>query len=119
MKVASGYGGARMCVHEDGPEYEGQCYFLPILITKPNSKLDRTGAVASLYKIGDASNIIDQIVKSGQDILVHCQGGIERSPLVVAWYLTFKAKMFDTLFDAYLFLKMRRPVVSNRLSWLP
>jgi protein-tyrosine phosphatase len=118
MKAAGEFDGYRMCVHEDGPLYKGQCYFIPILTTKPNSKWDRTGAIASIIELEKACKIIDQHVSNDEKILVHCMGGVERSPLTIAWYLVQWGQAVD-LKDAYEFLKEKRPVVSDRRFWLP
>jgi hypothetical protein len=119
MLAASTFEGFRMCVHEEGQTYEGQCHFLPILVERPVSKLDRTGALASTKALDRAANLIDYHVTRGEKLVVHCQGGIERSPLTIAWYLTHKVKQFATLSGAYAFIKQKRPVISNRLFWLP
>lgn len=119
MAAAADFKGYRVCVHEDGARYDGQSHYLPILTTKPNSKLDRSGGVASVEALDEAAEIIHQYVTKQVNILVHCVGGIERSPLTIAWYLVTKAKQFDTLQEAYDFLKQKRPVVSERLFWLP
>jgi hypothetical protein len=119
MQAAKSFDGFRMCVHESGPEYDGQCHFIPILETRPNSSLDRSGAVASIKMLNEAADLIHQHVSNQEKLLVHCQGGVERSPLTIAWYLVNKAKRFSTLDQAYVFLKQKRPVVSPRLFWLP
>lgn len=118
MKAARTFDGLRMCVHEMGPTYEGQCYFIPILVTKPISKWDRSGALASEIYLDYAAEIIDEHVRKDEQILVHCMGGVERSPLTIAWYLV-RTGQYASLTEAYEFLKSKRPVVSQRLFWLP
>lgn len=49
-------------------------------------------------------------------VLVHCGGGIERSPLAVAWYLFRKCGM--TFEEAYDLVKMKRPIAQDRRAWL-
>lgn len=119
MDAASTFQGDRICVHELGPRYEGQCHFMPILTTTPNSKMDRSGGVASLKALDDVADLLHEYVIDQRDVLIHCVGGIERSPLALAWYLVKVAKKFDTLQEAYNFMKLKRPVVSERLFWLP
>ncbi len=119
MEAAKTFDGVRMCVHEDGPKYTGQCHFLPILTKKPISTFDRSGAVASVNMLNTAADLIDYHVRKGDRLLVHCHGGIERSPLTIAWYLVNKVKECATFQDAYVFLKSKRPAVSERLFWLP
>ncbi len=118
MNAAHDFDGYRMCVHENGPTYTGQCYLIPILVTRPNSKWDRTGAVASTKVLNQAADTIDLHVLYNEPLLVHCVGGIERSPLTLVWWLV-RSHRFDTFYDAYDFLKLKRPVVSERLFWLP
>lgn len=118
MKVAGKFDGLRMCVHEHGPTYSGQCILIPILTTRPNSKWDRTGGVANIDKLNEAADLIETHVKNGDKLLVHCFGGIERSPLTLAWWL-LRTKRFKTFEEAYAFLKSKRPAVSERLFWLP
>lgn len=115
---ASTFEGTRICVHEDVPSYEGDCIHLPILAVKPNSHVDRNGAVASIEALDSAAELIGHFVEMDKPLLVHCKGGVERSPLTVAWYLV-KSKHFNTLLEAYDFLKAKRPVISQRLFWLP
>lgn len=118
MQAASKFDGHRLCVHEMGPTYKGQCHFAPILSQRPHSSLDRTGAVVDMTMLNYAAGIIDAYVKRGEKLLVHCQGGVERSPLTVAWYL-IKSKRVENFQQAYAFLKSKRPVVSERTFWLP
>ena len=119
MESAKTFDGIRMCVHEHGPAYEGQCHFIPVLVKRPNSPLDRTGAVASVNALNTAADLIDYHLSRHERLLVHCHGGIERSPLTIAWYLVNKVKGRATLQDAYTFLKTKRAVVSERIFWLP
>lgn len=119
MEAAKTFDGFRMCVHEDGPQYKGQCHFLPVLTKKPNSVFDRYGAVASVNMLNTAADLIDYHVGRNEKLLVHCHGGIERSPLTIAWYLVNKVKRYDTLQEAYAFMRTKRPAVSERLFWLP
>lgn len=108
----------RICVHEMVPEYEGHFVHMPILNQAPNTKLDRTGARADVSAILRVCAEIDQRLPFGGQVLVHCRGGQERSPLVVAMYLV-KNGARPTLESAYDFLQTLRPVVSRRLFWLP
>ena len=62
------------------------------------------------------NKIIDSIISSNIPLLVHCAAGIERSPLVIVYYLV-KTKGL-TLEDAYTFVKKIRPQISDRSNWL-
>jgi hypothetical protein len=118
MQAAAKFDGKRLCVHEMTPTYEGQFHHIPVLVKKPNSKSDRTGAVASTEALDRAADLIEEHVANGVPLLVHCYGGVERSPLTLAWWLV-RSKQYNTLQEAYDFLKAKRPVVSERLFWLP
>lgn len=118
MDAASRFDGDRLCVHEHGPTYTGQHHLIAILTRRPNSLLDRSGAVASIEQVDRAADLIQSYVEQNKRLLVHCFGGVERSPLTIAWYFV-KTKKFETLDQAYVFLKQKRPVVSDRQFWLP
>jgi hypothetical protein len=60
--------------------------------------------------------LIDAALNLGQRVLVHCEEGCQRAPLVVAWFL--KARRGFTLDEAYELLKRRRPIVEDRRQWL-
>ena len=49
-------------------------------------------------------------------VLVHCEEGSERAPLVVAWFLVTRRGM--SLDAAYDLLQARRPLVRDRRKWL-
>lgn len=51
-------------------------------------------------------------------LLVHCGAGIERSPLTLAWWLIARGDCPDFQ-AAYRELMELRPIVANRLSWIP
>lgn len=110
--------GTRICVHELLPQYEGHYIHCPILQVAPNSETDRCGAKASVRAIHAACSRIITELMNGQHVLVHCHGGIERSPLVVAHYLVSVGICTD-LANAYQYLKKIRPCVADRRSWLP
>ena len=62
------------------------------------------------------AELIDDELARGHRVLVHCEEGCERAPLVVAWFL--KTKRGKTLDEAYAILKSRRPMVEDRRRWL-
>lgn len=120
MPTAAKFDGMRLCVHENTPTYVGQGNYIhiPILAERPKSKHDRTGAVVSIDRLEFAVDFIEWCMQRHEPLLVHCVGGIERSPLTVAWWLT-KTRRIDTIDAAYSYLKKVRPAVSPRLFWLP
>lgn len=116
-EAAKAWNGPRICVYCDPPEYAGDYYHVPILSTRPKSHVDRT-AIASLDQLNTASDLITKILACDDKLLVHCMGGVERSPLTIAYWLV-KTNRCTTLAGAYQSLKAIRPVVADRTSWLP
>ncbi len=60
--------------------------------------------------------LIDDALARGLRVLVHCEEGCERAPLVIAWFLKTRRGM--TLDEAYALLKLKRPMVEDRRRWL-
>jgi len=60
--------------------------------------------------------LINDALARGNRVLVHCEEGCERAPLVIAWFLKTRRAM--TLDAAYALLKSRRPMVEDRRRWL-
>lgn len=60
--------------------------------------------------------LIDAGLRLGMRVLVHCEEGCERAPLVIAWFLTTRRRM--SLDEAYGLIKSRRPIVRDRRVWL-
>ncbi len=68
-------------------------------------------------KLDEAAAAIDELLRRGDRVFVHCGAGTKRSPLAVVWYLhNYKGMTFD---EAYAFVQERRPVVLNMATWLP
>ena len=63
------------------------------------------------------ANMIDSALYLNQHVLVHCTAGIERSPLVVTWYLHkyFNMSLLDAFYEVQQNL---RPEAENRLNWI-
>lgn len=59
---------------------------------------------------------INRVLKEKNDLLVHCMAGQERSPLVVAFYLSNNFGL--TLNDAYKKIKKIRPQTYDRSDWI-
>lgn len=116
-EAAKEFIGTRICVYCDEPEYDGPFYHIPILATRPKSQTDRT-ATASIAALDKAADLITESLETGRKVLVHCMGGVERSPLTIAWWLV-KTNRCTTIAGAYQSLKAIRPVVADRTSWLP
>lgn len=116
--AAARFEGSRLCVSEDPPDYVGEFYHVPLLARAPNSTLDRSGAIVSLAGLEAIVGMISDHMLRQAPLIVHCVGGVERSPLAVAWYLWVTAA-YPSLETAYEYLKRIRPVVVDRRQWIP
>ena len=104
LQDAQKFEGTIISVLPDVPEAEPpQAIHMPFL-AEGVVTLDKTAA------------LIDDQLAQGNRVLVHCEEGCERAPLVVAWFL--KTRRGNTLDEAYALLKNRRPMVVDRRRWL-
>jgi protein-tyrosine phosphatase len=104
LQDAQRFHGTIISVLPDVPEAEPlHAIHMPFLADGVES-LERTAA------------LIDDELAQGHRVLVHCEEGCERAPLVVAWFLKTRRGM--TLDQAYVLLKARRPIVEDRRRWL-
>jgi protein-tyrosine phosphatase len=104
LQDAQKFDGTIVSVLPDVPENEPpQAIHMPFL-AEGVASLDKTAA------------LIDQELVLGNRVLIHCEEGCERAPLVVAWFLKTKRGM--TIDEAYALLKSRRPIVEDRRRWL-
>ena len=69
-----------------------------------------------IESLDSTAELIDRHLAEGHRVLVHCEEGCERAPLVVAWFLKTRRAM--SLDEAYALLKSRRPIVEDRRRWL-
>ncbi|HXD91041.1 MAG TPA: dual specificity protein phosphatase [Candidatus Binataceae bacterium] len=60
--------------------------------------------------------LIDAALALNQRVLVHCEEGSERAPLVIAWFLNRRCGM--SIDDAYKLLIAKRPIIRDRRKWL-
>jgi hypothetical protein len=118
MVAAANFDGDRLCVYDHAPTYKGTAIHAPILKKPPNGDIDRTGAEVDIRMVMFACDIISAYRAFRRPLLVHCFGGVERSPLVIAYYAVH-ARWVPSLDAAYQYLKEQRPVVSDRSFWLP
>ena len=101
-----------LCVLEQRPAAEPACAIhVPLLEISPE------GPVVNQVRLEIACDIIDNAYTNGYNILVHCQMGVERSPLTVAYWLATRYSL--SLDEAYMLLQHQRPIVEDRRSWLP
>lgn len=114
---AKNFQGLVIFVHHD-IEYYSQGLHIPILKKRPNDSTDRRGAEVNVDNLELIHALLDKAVAYSQTTLVHCRGGIERSPLVVATWLTQVLEGGASLDTAYNYIKLQRPVVEDRRYWL-
>ena len=104
LQDAQKFAGTIIGVLPDVPDGEpAQAIHMPLLVD----------GIASMEK---TAALIDELLMRGDRVLVHCEEGCERAPLVVAWFLKTRRSM--TLDRAYALLKSRRPIVQDRRRWL-
>jgi protein-tyrosine phosphatase len=104
LQDAQKFEGIIVSVLPDVPEIEPKRSIQIPFLANGRATLDSTAA------------LIDAALGLNQRILVHCEEGCERAPLVVAWFLRTRRGM--TLDEAYALLKERRPIVEDRRRWL-
>lgn len=68
-------------------------------------------------KLAVAHLLLDDYYDSYRPLLIHCLGGVERSPLTLATWMV-KNGLQPDLDAAYVFLKAKRDVVQDRRHWL-
>jgi protein-tyrosine phosphatase len=59
---------------------------------------------------------LENLVKKHQRVLVHCLSGIDRAPLVIAYYLSNVAYL--TIPQAYRLIKQQRKCVMEHYEWV-
>ena len=81
-------------------------------IIEPDYETEKVDMAA----LGALCKIIHMALEAGERVLVHCGAGMERSPLVVMWYLyTWKDMSWD---EAYALVKSKRQCVYERREWV-
>lgn len=128
-EVSHIYGGIYVSSYEGAPKFDGRVVFVhhdiqwyskglhvPLLSKRPYSDTDRTGAKVNEENLKLIHSIITDAYIAHEQILVHCRGGVERSPLTVATWL--QSRRGFTLDEAYTLIMLRRPIVEDRRYWL-
>ena len=91
------------------PEFPIKYHSLPITDDKVNSRTE------SLFREGAA--VLNNWVRAGHKVIVHCMGGISRSDSVVlAYYMIYKGYTYDM---AYSFIQSRRPAIHIHPLYVP
>jgi len=124
---ARAWDGNKICVLEKYPKDYTQrknSVLIPILsrvvenVTPTNKRemISDEDAQVLMENIDLVSTLIQNHIMAGEKVLVHCIGGMERSPLAVTWYLHKNAGV--PLTDAFDYVKKKRPQALNRIQWL-
>lgn len=107
---------------KDLAEFQGEVVYvredIP-LKSRPNARwipFHRDGR-ADPAKLDEAAATIEELLRQGDRVFVHCGAGTKRSPLAVAWYLRRYKGM--SLKEAYAFIQAKRPIVQDMSNWLP
>lgn len=103
---------------QDAQHFDGMIInVLPDLLEgEPAHAIHMPFLAKGLETLERTADLIDDGLGRGQRVLVHCEEGCERAPLVIAWFLKTRRAM--TLDEAYALLKSRRPIVEDRRRWL-
>lgn len=103
---------------QDAAKFDGM--IISVLADVPASQPSRSIQLPFLANgrasLDSAAALIDAALALGLRVLVHCEEGSERAPLVVAWFLRTRRGM--SLDDAYALLRRKRPIVRDRRKWL-
>ncbi|XP_065655413.1 dual specificity protein phosphatase 10 [Hydra vulgaris] len=103
-------------------------YILNLTINCPNYFYDKPGYHYKQVQIEDsckedikeiipeAINFIDQARSNNCSVLIHCQGGVSRSPTVTIAYLMHTNK--QTFKEAYELVKLKRPCIAPNLNFM-
>ncbi|MEM0143170.1 MAG: hypothetical protein QXL94_04365 [Candidatus Parvarchaeum sp.] len=78
------------------------------------------GNVLSVLALEGVARLVKRLRRAKGDvpILIHCWGGMERSPIASAWTLWRNySEEFPSFMNAYDFVKSKRKVVLDRMDW--
>jgi len=103
---------------QDAVKFDG--IVISVLGDVPNSEPARSIQMPFLANgrasMDSTAALIDAALALNQSVLVHCEEGSERAPLVVAWFLKTRRGM--SIDEAYRLLAAKRPIIRDRRKWL-
>ncbi len=100
--------GVIICVLEERPFNEPfKAYHIPVITNSGHVHTEQLDHIAFF---------LESLIKNGAEVLVHCAAGIERSPLTVAYYISYSKGI--SIDEAYKIVKRQRPQAQDRTIWL-
>ncbi len=100
--------GVIICVLEDRPAQEPfKAYHIPVITSSGHVHTEQLDHIAFF---------LESLLKNGAEVLVHCAAGIERSPLTVAYFISYSKGI--SIHEAYKIVKRQRPQAQDRTMWL-
>ena len=125
LEDAKVWEGPLICVLETLPDIEPDHAFWVPIIKNRLEKVEHKESDYTYHEYVDhaipqqldlVASLMDIILASDEDVLVHCGAGQERSPLAVTWYLHKKWNI--PIEEAFAKVKEKRPQALNRIYWL-
>lgn len=100
--------GVIFCVLEHRPPHEPmKAYHIPIKTLSDHVHTEQLDHIAFM---------LEGLLEKKCDVLVHCAAGIERSPLTVAYYISYSKGI--SIHEAYKIVRRNRPQAQDRSMWL-
>jgi protein-tyrosine phosphatase len=100
-----------LCVLEGRrPDMPATAMWVPILAGDP--------PIAQPSQLWTAGHVIARHREHGPALLVHCAAGVERAPLVIAWWLAHFEKRPLSLGEAFALIESKRKI-RRAWNWLP
>lgn len=100
--------GVIICVLENRPQDEPfKAYHIPIITESDHVHTEQLDHIAFF---------LETLLTKNCEILCHCMAGMERSPLVVAYFIAYSKGI--PLEEAYKIVKKGRPQTMDRTVWL-
>lgn len=109
--------GIILSVHENRFGVVPEAAWMPYLVPDPDDP--PYGLRADGKALDAIAAAAHEGLRQRRNVLLHCNAGIERSPLATAWYLaTHHSTTFPTFHDAYSHVRHKRPIAQDRIHWL-
>ncbi|HVN90722.1 MAG TPA: dual specificity protein phosphatase [Candidatus Binataceae bacterium] len=103
---------------QDATKFEG--IIISVLVDvregEPSRSIQMPFLANGRASLDSTAAFIDAALALDQPVLVHCEEGSERAPLVVAWFLKTRRGM--SIDEAYKLLTAKRPIIRDRRKWL-